>query len=81
MRTLNKSLPYKPKKLRVTYSKAEGRVFTHSPDKQIFTDENGNSDYDYSAMTWLLHNGYLVKKKIDFSKTYVTLYHLNNATA
>jgi hypothetical protein len=48
-----------------TYSKASGRVFTHSPSFYKFTDEQGSSEYNYSAMLWLLENKFLVQEPWD----------------
>jgi hypothetical protein len=41
------------------YEKAKGKIFTWSSFYQVFTDENGNSEYNYSAMLWLKDNGYM----------------------
>lgn len=47
------------KMVKATYLVALGRTFTWSPTRQVFTDESGNSDYNYSAMVWLKEHGIL----------------------
>jgi hypothetical protein len=51
-----------PKKLFKTLSTLHGHSFTHSPTRQKFTDETGNSDYPYFDLLWLLDNGYFIKE-------------------
>lgn len=53
------------KMLTETYNKAIGKIFTHSPVFQKFTDEQGDNEYNYSAMLWLLNNKYLVIQPYD----------------
>lgn len=57
------------KKVQETYNKAKGQTFTWSPTRQVFTDQSGNTDYDYSAMLWLKHNRYLKPLPFDKSST------------
>lgn len=44
------------KVIQKTYMDAIGKVFRHRPTAQKFVDENENTNYNYSAMVWLLHN-------------------------
>ena len=47
------------KMIQQAYESATGKFFTHSPTFQKFTDQNGNSCYNYHAMLWLKDNGHL----------------------
>ena len=47
------------------YEAARGREFTWSPSRQVFTDQNGSSAYNYDAMTWLREHGWLVELPYD----------------
>jgi hypothetical protein len=48
------------KYVREVYLKAKGHTFTYSPIYRKFFDENKNSDYNYTAMEWLMDNKILV---------------------
>lgn len=50
------------KMLQAAYDAALDKTFTWSPTYQRFTDQHGNSDYNYSAMLWLKDNGFFVEQ-------------------
>lgn len=52
------------KMVKDTYDKAIGHQFTWSPSRQVFTDENKCSTYNYWAMLWLKENGFMVMRPI-----------------
>lgn len=47
------------KMIQSAYQAALDKTFTWSPTRQVFTDESGNTNYNYSAMIWLKDNGVL----------------------
>lgn len=47
------------------YEAARGHVFTWSPARHIFTDQNGSCEYNYDAMIWLREHGWLVELPYD----------------
>lgn len=54
------------KMLAETYEQAKGKTFTWHPTYQMFTDDTGCTDYNYSAMLWLYENGYIEKLPFNF---------------
>ena len=65
------------KKVEATYASAIGKTFTWSPTRQVFTDEDGNTSYDYHAMCWLKDNGVLMLLPYDI-KNFVNQYRIKN---
>lgn len=52
-------MKFPSKKIERVYNRAIGKVFTWSPSRQVFADQDGETDYDYSAMLWLKEKGIL----------------------
>ena len=50
---MTKQHQFPNKMIQMAYNSAIGKTFTWSPTNQKFTDENGNSEYNYHAMLWL----------------------------
>lgn len=51
-----------------TYTLTKGKTFTWSPGKQLFFDEEKNSNYNYNALIWLQNNGYMQKLPFNSSE-------------
>ena len=43
------------------YDSLNGKIITHSPTNQKFTDQDNNSNYDYHSVKWLADNNYLIE--------------------
>lgn len=56
------------------YERVKGKEFTHSPTFQRFKDKEGNEDYDYWSMMWLLDNGYLHRQPWNIKKGFAFIY-------
>lgn len=50
------------KVIAAAYAKGSGKTFTWSPGRQVFTDEDGSTNYVYSAMLWLMEREVLVRQ-------------------
>lgn len=64
---MTKQRQFPNKMIQMAYNSAIGKSFTWSPTFQKFTDEDCNSDYDYSAMLWLKENNWLFEQPCDTS--------------
>lgn len=64
------------KTVKATYDSAIDKTFTWSPTNQRFTDESGNTDYDYVAMCWLKDNNILTQLPYD-GKIFVNQYRIS----
>ena len=51
------------------YESAKGKTFTWSPSRQVFTDEQDCTAYNYAAMLWLKHHGVL--KQLPWNSTII----------
>lgn len=65
------------KTVKATYDSAIDKTFTWSPHRQVFTDEDGNTSYDYHAMCWLKDNNVLILLPYDV-KNFVNQYRIKN---